>query len=43
MTEVLKADDLHVWFQTDVGQVKAVNGVSFFLAESAILCLVGES
>ena len=43
MTEVLRADDLHVRFQTEAGHVKAVNGVSFSLAEGTILCLVGES
>lgn len=43
MTEVLRAEDLHIRYHTRDGEVKAVNGVEFSLQEGSILCLVGES
>ncbi len=43
MSEILRAEDIHVRFYTQEGEVQAVNGVSFALQEESILCLVGES
>lgn len=40
---MLEVRDLHTSFFTDAGEVKAVNGVSFFLDESKVLGIVGES
>lgn len=40
---VIEFDDLHTYFYTDTGTVKAVNGVSFNVPEGSIVGVVGES
>ena len=40
---VLKVEDLHTSFFTRVGEVKAVDGVSFYVREGETFGLVGES
>jgi len=40
---LLEVQDLHTSFFTDAGEVKAVNGVSFFLDRGKVLGIVGES
>jgi peptide/nickel transport system ATP-binding protein len=40
---VLAIDDLRVYFDTDAGVVKAVDGVSWAVAEGETLAIVGES
>ncbi len=41
--ELLKIEDLHTYFTTEQGLVKAVNGVSFDLRQCQVLGVVGES
>lgn len=43
MPALLEVEDLHTYFPTREGIVKAVNGVSFTLEENSVLGLVGES
>lgn len=40
---LLKVDELHTYFSTDEGQLKAVNGVSFDIKKESVLGVVGES
>ena len=40
---LLEVKDLHTSFFTDAGEVKAVNGVSFYLDRGKVLGIVGES
>lgn len=41
--EVLKVEDLAISFYTPVGEVKAVDGISYTLHENEIMGIVGES
>ncbi len=43
MAESLRVENLVVRFQTKLGQVNALNGVSLTLEEGQVYCLVGES
>ena len=40
---IVEFDDLHTYFYTDVGTVKAVDGVTFSIPERSIVGVVGES
>ena len=40
---ILEIDDLHTYFFTDQGVVKAVNGVSFNVPQNTVVGVVGES
>ena len=40
---LLQVKDLHVSFDTVVGEIKAVRGVTFHLDRGETLCIVGES
>ncbi|MCH8898851.1 MAG: ABC transporter ATP-binding protein [Chloroflexi bacterium] len=43
MAEALRIENLVVRFQTQLGQVNALNGVSLAMEEGQVYCLVGES
>ncbi|MEG0019053.1 MAG: ABC transporter ATP-binding protein, partial [Oscillospiraceae bacterium] len=43
MSNILEVKDLHVSFDTYAGEVKAVRGVSYEIAEGEVLAVVGES
>ena len=40
---IVEFDDLHTFFYTDVGTVKAVDGITFSIPEGSIVGVVGES
>ena len=40
---IVEFDDLHTCFYTDVGTVKAVDGVTFSIPKESIVGVVGES
>ncbi len=42
-SNILEIEDLHTYFFTDQGVVKAVNGVSFVIPKNATVGVVGES
>lgn len=42
-SNIVEFDDLHTYFYTDAGTVKAVDGVSFNIPEGKIVGVVGES
>ena len=40
---IVEFDNLHTYFYTDAGVVKAVDGVSFDIPRGSTVCVVGES
>ena len=40
---LLIVEDLRVYFDTDLGEAKAVDGVSYQVGQGETVCLVGES
>ena len=40
---IVEFDNLHTYFYTDAGVVKAVDGVSFDIPRGRTVCVVGES
>ncbi len=42
-SDIIEFDDLHTFFYTDAGIVKAVNGVTFSIPEGSTVGVVGES
>lgn len=42
-SNVIELDNLHTYFYTDAGTVKAVNGVSFNIPQGSVVGVVGES
>ena len=43
MADALRIENLVVRFQTQIGQVDALNGVNLVMEEGQVYCLVGES
>ncbi len=43
MSKLLEIDDLRVEFQTQMGTVKAVDGISYSVAAGETVAIVGES
>lgn len=43
MTHLLDVNNLKVQFKTDIGLVKAVDGISYFIDEQEVVGLIGES
>jgi len=43
MSEILKTEDLRLYYRTSLGTVKAVDGVSFSLRQGETLAIIGES
>ena len=43
MPALLEIEDIHTYFPTNEGIVKAVNGISLSLHENRVLGVVGES
>ncbi|SVE11354.1 uncharacterized protein METZ01_LOCUS464208, partial [marine metagenome] len=43
MPALLEIEDIHTYFSTNEGIVKAVNGISLSLHENRVLGVVGES